>query len=214
MFSRFKNREEAAKILAKELLKFKDKKPVVLAIPRGGVVLAYEIAKELNAPLDIIIPRKLGSPGNPELAIGAVTEDGTAILNKNLIEELEIPENYIESEKERQIKEIKRRMKTYRGEEPPIDLKEKTLILVDDGIATGATMKAAINSIKKKGPSAIIVAAPVAPPNTLEDLKRIVDEVVCPVVFEPFFAIGQFYEEFSQVSDEEVIKLLKASRKE
>jgi putative phosphoribosyl transferase len=214
MFKRFKNRDEAAKTLGKELLRFKSKDSVVVAIPRGGVVIAYEIAEELNAPLDLIIPRKLGSPGNPELALGAVTEDGTTILNDNLVTELEIPRSYIESEKEMQIKEIRRRMRTYKGEEPPVELQGKTVILVDDGIATGATMKAAISSIKKSKPSAIIVAAPVAPPSTVEELKRMVDDVVCPVVFEPFFAIGQFYEEFDQVSDEEVIKIIKGSRKD
>lgn len=212
-YNRFRNREEAAKRLAKELLEYRGKNPVVLAIPRGGIIIAYEVAKALNAPLDLIIPRKIGAPGNPELAIGAVTEDGTTILNQRLVAELGISKDYIELEKEDQIQEIKRRIKVYRGDAPPQSLEGKTVIVVDDGIATGATMKAAIHSIRKQSPSTIVVATPVGPPDTIEELRREVNELVCLVVFEPFFAIGQFYEDFSQVSDEEVIRLLKLSRK-
>ena len=210
--ARFKNRGEAAKKLAGELLEYRWKNPVILAIPRGGVVIAYEIAKALNAPLDLIIPRKIGAPGNPELAIGAVTEDGTTILNQRLIDDLRIPKDFIELEKADQIQEIRRRTKVYRGDLPPLDLKNKTVILVDDGIATGATMKAAIQSVRRQKPSSIIVAVPVAPPDTVNELKKEVDKLVCPIVFEPFFAIGQFYEDFNQVSDEEVIKLLKLAK--
>jgi len=211
--NRFKNREEAAKRLAKELTEYREKNPVVLAIPRGGVVVAYEVAKALNAPLDLIIPRKIGAPGNPELAIGAVTEDGTTILNQHLVAELGISKEYIELEKEEQIQEIRRRIRVYREDAPPQSLEGKTIILVDDGIATGATMKAAIHSIRKQRPSAIVVATPVGPPDTVEELRREVDRLVCLIVFEPFFAIGQFYEDFSQVNDDEVIRLLRLSRK-
>ena len=211
--ARFKNREEAAKKLAGKLSEYCGKNPVILAIPRGGVVIAYEIAKALNAPLDLIIPRKIGAPGNPELAIGAVTEDGTTILNQRLIDDIGISKGYIELEKANQIQEIKRRIKAYRGDAPPLSLEGKTIIVVDDGIATGATVKAAIYSIRKQKPSAIVVAVPVAPPDTVKELRREVDNLVCSVVFEPFFAIGQFYEEFSQVSDEEVISLLRLAKK-
>jgi predicted phosphoribosyltransferase len=211
LFKSFKNREEAAKKLAKELIKFRGKNPVVLAIPRGGVVIAYEVAKTLNAPLDLIIPRKIGAPGNPELAIGAVIEDGTTVLNHGLISALGISKDYIESVKQEQIQEIKRRSKTYCGDAAPHELKKKTVIIVDDGIATGATMKAAIHSIRKKEPSSIVVATPVAPPDTLEELRKEVDELICLVAYEPFYAIGQFYDNFDQVSDEEVIKLLRSS---
>lgn len=214
LYKRFRNREEAAKRLAKELLEYLGKNPVVLAIPRGGIVVAYEVAKALNAPLDLIIPRKIGAPGNPELAVGAVTEDGTTILNQRLVAELGISKGYIELEKERQIQEIKRRIKAYRGDAPPQSLERKTVIVVDDGIATGATMKAAIHSIRKQHPSTIVIATPVGPPDTVEELRREVDKVVCLVAFEPFFAIGQFYEDFGQVSDEEVIRLLRLSRKD
>lgn len=212
-YSRFKNREEAGKRLAEKLLEWKEKNPVVLAIPRGGVVVAYEVAKALKAPLDLIIPRKIGAPGNPELAIGAVTEDGTLVLNEDLVAGLRIPEDYVETLREREMEEIRRRKKAYLGDIPPQSLRDKTVILVDDGIATGATARAAIKSVLRQKPLAVVVAAPVAPPETVRALEREVDRVVCLVVFEPFFAIGQFYEDFSQVSDGEVIEFLKRSRK-
>jgi len=208
-----RGRKEAGKKLAEELLEYRGKDNIVYAIPRGGVVTAYEIAKELGSPLDIIIPRKIGAPGNPELAVGAVTEDGTTILNNRLIAGLRISESYIESEKERQIEEIKRRVKAYRGEAPPKDLEGKTVILVDDGIATGATVRAAIHSIKRSRPSTLVVAVPVGPPDTIEELRGEVDRLVCLVSYEPFFAIGQFYEDFSQVEDKNVVNLLKRARK-
>ena len=213
-YKRFKNRQEAAKSLARELLEYQEKNPVVLAIPRGGVIIAREVCKELNAPLDLIVPRKIGAANNPELAIGAVTEDGTTILNQPLVTQLGVHREYIEQEKKRQIEEIKRRIKAYREYAAPQHLGEKTVILVDDGIATGATMKAAIHSIRKKKPSSIVVAVPVGPPETIEELKKEVNRVICLIVFKPFFAIGQFYEDFTQVSDEEVINILKISKRE
>jgi predicted phosphoribosyltransferase len=209
---RFKNRKEAGKRLAKKVLEHQGKSLVVFAIPRGGVVTAYEIAKVLDAPLDIIIPRKIGTPQNKELAIGAVTEDGTTILNTRLVTMLGIPDSYIKSEKTNQIEEIKRRVKTYRGTRPPTDFKDKIVILVDDGIATGATVRAAIHSLRKGNPSFIVVAIPVGPPDTLQELKQEVDQLICLLSYEPFFAIGQFYEDFSQVPDSEVITLLKKTK--
>lgn len=209
---RFKNREEAGKRLAKKLLEYRGKTTIVFAIPRGGVVTAYEIAKTLDAPLDIIIPRKIGAPGNQELAIGAVTEDGTTILNTRLVTMLGISDAYIESEKTKQIEEIKRRVKTYRGEHLPKDFEGKIVILVDDGIATGATVRAAIHSLLKGNPSFIVVAIPVGPPDTLKELKQEVDKLIYLVSYEPFFAIGQFYVDFSQVPDKDVITLLKKTK--
>ena len=206
---RFENREEAGKKLAKKLLEYRGKATIIFAIPRGGVVTAYEIAKVLDAPLDIIIPRKIGAPGNQELAIGAVTEDGTTILNTHLITILGISDAYIESEKIKQIEEIKRRVKTYRGEYLPTNIEGKTVILVDDGIATGATVRAAIHSLLKGKPSSIIVAIPVGPPDTIKELKQEVDKLICLVSYDPFYAIGQFYVDFSQVPDRDVIALLK-----
>jgi predicted phosphoribosyltransferase len=213
MFERkFKNRKEAGKKLAKKLLEYRRKTTIVFAIPRGGVVTAYEIAKTLDAPLDIIIPRKIGAPGNQELAIGAVTEDGTTILNTRLVTMLGISDAYIESEKTKQIEEIKRRVKTYRGEHLPKDFEGKIVILVDDGIATGATVRAAIHSLLKGNPSLIVVAIPVGPPDTLKELKQEVDKLIYLVSYEPFFSIGQFYVDFSQVPDKDVITLLKKTR--
>jgi len=207
----FRDRVEAGKKLATQLGEYKEKLTVILAIPRGGVVVGYEVAKALNAPLDIIVPRKIGAPQNPELAIGAVTEDGTTILNQSLVHEIGVNPKHIEQEKENQIKEIRRRIATYRGVRPPVKLKGKTVILVDDGIATGATVRAAIHSIMNQGASEVVVAVPVAPPDAILALKKEVNKVLCLITREPFYAIGQFYEDFTQVSDDEVVKLLKES---
>ncbi len=209
----FKDRIQAGQKLAEKLLEYKDKNVIILAIPRGGVVVAYEIAKVLNAPLDLIIPRKIGAPYQPELAIGAITQDGTIILNEDIVSYLPIPENYIKNEAERQKKEIERRLIKYRGNAIEPNLENKIVIIVDDGIATGATMLAAIASIRKKKPSKIVVAIPVAPPESLEKIKEYADEIICLQTPEPFFAIGQFYERFEQLEDEEVINILNKIRK-
>jgi len=209
----FEDRVEAGRKLAKELLTYRGQKIVVLAIPRGGVVVGYEVAKELNAPLDIIVPRKIGAPDNPELAIGAVTQDGTVILNPQLMQYLGVSEIYVQEEVRNQVNEIERRIKKYRGEKAYPSLKDKIVILVDDGIATGYTMRAAIASIKKQKPSILIVAVPVGPPDTIQTLKSEADKVVCLSTPEMFQAIGQFYRNFSQTSDEEVIHLLQLSKK-
>jgi len=205
---RFKNRAEAGKRLAEQLLEFRGQKPLVLAIPRGGVSIAYEIVKALHASLDLIISRKIAAPRNPELGIGAVTEDGTLLLNDELVAALQVTQDYIGAAKKREIKEIKRRKKAYLGERLVQSPENRTVILVDDGIATGATVRAAVQSIRRQKPTTLMVAVPVAPPETLKVLEKEVDKVICLLVFEPFFAIGQFYEDFRQVSDEEVIEIL------
>lgn len=210
----FNDRVEAGRQLATKLLEYVGKDVLVLAIPRGGVVVGYEVAHRLKAPLDVIAPRKIGAPGNLELAIGALTEDGTLILDQRLVKYYGISENYIKEEVERQLHEIKRRLHMYGGDRPYPNLKGKTVILVDDGIATGATMMAAIASIRKKGAEKIIVAVPVAPSSTLSKLRRNVDKLICLHTPEPFFAVGQFYRIFDQTSDEEVISLLKRNREE
>jgi predicted phosphoribosyltransferase len=208
----FSNRVDAGKRLAAALTDFKRKNAVVLAIPRGGVVVGYEIASELNLPLDVIIPRKIGAPDNPELAIGAMTEDGTIILDRNLVAYLRVPESYIKEESERQKDEIERRLKMYRKNEPYPTLKGRDVIVVDDGIATGSTMKAALASVKNRGAKTVIVAVPVGPPDTIKELKTLADRVVCLYMPEYFAAIGQFYSDFDQTSDAEVTELLKQNK--
>jgi len=205
----FKDRVEAGKRLAGELLDYRGKDAIVLAIPRGGVVVAHQIAQKLGIPLDLIISRKIGAPMNPELAIGAVSQDGAKVINFEVVDMLHVSESYIEEEADRQIHEIKRRMKKYKGESKPMPaLKGKIVILVDDGVATGATMRAAALSIRKQEPAVLIIAIPVGPRDTIMGLRNEVDRVVCLETPWFFNAIGEFYEDFAQVSDEEVIILI------
>jgi predicted phosphoribosyltransferase len=208
----FSDRVEAGKRLASAMRDFDGKNGIVLAIPRGGVVVGYEIAKALSLPLDVIIPRKIGAPDNPELAIGAMTEDGTIILDDNLITYIGVQRDYIKAESERQKHEIERRLKLYRQNEPYPSLKGLDVVIVDDGIATGSTMKAALASVKNRGASTVTVAVPVGPPSTIKELKKQADRVVCLYAPEYFQAIGQFYTDFNQTTDEEVIQLLKQSK--
>jgi putative phosphoribosyl transferase len=207
----FKNRVDAGRQLASALQSV-SKSAIVLAIPRGGLVVGFEVAKALSVPLDIVITRKIGAPDNPELAIGAVAEDGTAILDDGLVRMLQVSKGYISEEVEKQKMEIKRRLLRYRGDMPYPILEDREVIVVDDGVATGSTLKAAIMSIRKKRAKTIIVAVPVGPLNTVNELKRIVDNLVCLQTPEPFYAIGEFYDDFEQTEDEEVIKLLEMSK--
>jgi predicted phosphoribosyltransferase len=186
---------------------------IVLAIPRGGVVVGFEVAHALNISLDLIIPRKIRAPDNPELAIGALTEDGTVILDDELVKYLQVSEEYVREESERQRLEIERRLKLYRGDAPYPSLENREVVIVDDGIATGSTMKAAVASVRMRGAKTILVAVPVGPFSSIEELKREADNVICLYTPEPFYAIGQFYEDFTQTSDEEVRRLLMLSRK-
>lgn len=205
----FYDRYEAGQKLASALKKYRDKRNVIiLAIPRGGVVTGFEVAKALNVPLDIVVARKIGAPGNPEFAIGAVSEKGEIILNEETVSNYRISQDYIKKEAKSQRAEVKRRLAEYRGKKKPINLKNKIVIITDDGIATGASVKAAISSVKTENPKKIILAMPVAPPGTIEELKKQVDEAV--VIEKPsmFFAVGQFYQIFDQTSDEEVKKIL------
>lgn len=211
----FSNRAEAGKILgAKVKEKGYGKDSLVLGIPRGGVVVAKEVAKILKCELDIIIPRKLRSPFNPELAFGAISDDDSLVIDESLVSLLNISQEFIEQEKKTQLEEIKRRRKKYNMDKLLPDMKGKTVILVDDGIATGATMKAGVISVKKKKPEKIIVAIPVASPQSVEELKEITDEVICLYAPAYFAAVGQFYTEFSQTSDDEVIEILKKIKEE
>jgi len=204
---RFASREEAGQKLAEKLKKYKKENPVVLAIPRGGIVIGAKIAKALSAPLSLIIIRKLGAPGNPELAIGATTSKGGLIVDRELIDKLEITQNYLHTEHLKQLAEARRREKAYlTGRE--VDLVGQSVILVDDGIATGSTAEAAIRAISESVPLRTILAVPVAPPETVARLKSLVDDLVVLATPEPFWAIGEFYSSFPQVTDEEVIDIL------
>jgi predicted phosphoribosyltransferase len=189
----FLDRVEAGKRLAVALKATVDKGAIVLAIPRGGVVVGHIVARALGVPLDIIIPRKIGAPSNPELAIGAMTEDGTTILDERLIQQLDISKHYIKEESEKQKLEIERRLKLYRGDAPYPILKNREVVIVDDGIATGSTMKAALSSVRRRGAKKIIIAVPVGPESTIKELTDEADNVVCLFTPEPFYAIGQFY---------------------
>lgn len=209
----FNDRKVAGRMLALKLMDYTEK-AIVLAIPRGGVVVGYEVAHKLKVPLDIVVPRKIRAPYNPELAIGAVTEDGTMNLDQNLVEYLGVSKSYLEEESNRQRLEIKRRLRLYRGDTSFPNLKGLHVILVDDGIATGATVIAALASIRKKAPKSVVLAVPVAPPNTIEKLKSEADEVVFLAAPEPFYAIGQFYRDFAQESDDEVKRLLRQNKEE
>jgi len=207
----FTDRREAGRKLALLLDNYQNHKDVVvLGLPRGGVVVAHEISKSLNLFLDVICPRKIGAPFNPEFAIGAITETGQGIFNMSVIQRLGISDDYLRQEVEAEKKKAQHRLALFRKDLPPRDLKGKIIILVDDGLATGSTMKAAIQSVKAEGAKEIIVAVPVAPIETVEEIRQLVDKIVCPYTPSFFEAIGQFYEDFSQVDDEEVSKLLQA----
>jgi putative phosphoribosyl transferase len=208
----FRDRRDAGARMASRLMHYKGRAGViVLALPRGGVVNGFEIASRLGCPLDIIIIKKIGFPGQPELAVGAVAETGAVVLNERIASSFSVTREYIEDETERLKKEIQRRKALYRGGKGIVPLVDKTVILVDDGVATGATMKAAIAAIKDEGPARLVVAVPVASPEAEESIRKMVDEWVCLQSPEEFMAIGSFYEDFAQVSDEEVVELLKAA---
>ncbi len=205
----FEDRREAGKALARELAAFRGQEnALVLGIPRGGVVVAREVAEALDVPLDVYITRKIGAPYNPELAVGAVASDGTLILDHQLAKRLGVSQDYIDAESERQEREIKRRMSEYRGDRPGLELKGKVVILVDDGVATGATTLATIEAIRTQKPSKLVLAVPVGPRDTIQRLKQKVDELYCLHAPEVFWAVGAFYNVFDQTSDDEVKALL------
>jgi len=206
---KFRDRADGGKKLAQKLEAYRDKSnTIVIGLPRGGVVTAYQIARELHLPLDIIVPRKIGAPFNPELAVGALTQEGTCVWNAELMQRLGLtPADLAHTIAEEQA-EAARRLATYRGNRPPLDLKNKTVILVDDGIATGATMRAAIASAHAMGAHKVIVAVPVAPQDTLDLLRQEADEVICAYVPTFFGGVGAFYEMFPQTTDAEVIDIM------
>lgn len=209
----WRDRREAGRHLAEALKEFKNRDVIVLAIPRGGVVVGDEVATALNVLLDIVVPRKIGAPFNPELAIGAIAADGSKVLDQDLIQRLDVSEKYLKGEIERQTEEIKRRMSEYRGDRPPLKIEGKTLILVDDGVATGATTLAAIKYLRNMKPAQIILAIPVGPPETVEKLRKEVDRLICLSGPSLFYAVGQFYEQFEQTTDAEVIEIMSVHKK-
>lgn len=205
----FKDRTDAGKQLAARL-HFLHGQPnlSVLGIPRGGVVVAAEIARALAAPLDVFIAHKLGAPFNPELAIGAITSTGEVLLDETLVVELRLSNKDIEREIVYQRQEIARRLEVYRQHRPPLDVQNKTVVIVDDGVATGSTMLAALRALRQARPARVILAIPVGPPETIQRLGLECDQVVVHATPEPFWAVGRFYTHFGQTSDEEVIELL------
>lgn len=208
----FKDRTEAGNRLAEKLQEYKDKKnTLVIGLPRGGVPVAYQVSRQLGLSLDIVCPRKIGAPMHKEFAIGAITETGEGIFDANVISRLNIKQDYIQKEVEKEKWRAKNRLETYRQGKGKRNLKDKTIIIVDDGLATGSTMKAAIQSIKSEGADKVVVAVPVSPPDTLEEIEALVDHVVCLQTPLYFQAVGQFYTDFSPTEDEEVIALMRSS---
>jgi predicted phosphoribosyltransferase len=205
----YADRRDAARRLKESLAGYGVHHPLVLGIPRGGVVIADVIAQDLNADLDVVLTRKLGAPGNPELAIGAVAENGTVLIRQQIAEKVGVDEDYIQAEKTRQVAEIRARRERYRAVLPKVSLQGRTVILADDGIATGATMQASVWAAREEDPGRIIVAVPVGPHDAIERLARDADEVICPYIPEYFYAIGQFFDDFGQVGDEEVMEILR-----
>jgi predicted phosphoribosyltransferase len=205
----FLNREDAGRQLGRELKRLPLRDPLVLAIPRGGVVTGAAIAREIGAELDVVLAHKLRSPIQPELAFGAVGEDGEIYLNHHVEEVTGVTEEYLEQERMRQLEEINRRKERFRAVRPTASLEGRSVILTDDGIATGSTMFAAIEFAKGHAPHEVIVAVPVAPPDRLETMRRRCDRVICLEAPFAFWAVGQFYESFEQVEDEEVVELLR-----
>jgi len=207
---KFADRSDAGRRLAGKLMQFKERRPVILALPRGGVAIGFEIAQALGAPLDIVLVRKIGVPWEPELAVGAVTDGATpeTFIDWDLAADLGVAESYLEEERARQLAEIERRRETYCADRPPAEIREHTAIVVDDGIATGATMRVALRAMRSRGPSHLVVAVPVAPPDTLAKLSKTADETICletPIGLE---AIGFYYRDFHQMTDAEVTELL------
>lgn len=210
---RYQNRQTAGILLAKALHAYANRDDVlILALPRGGVPVAFEIAKALQAPLDVFIVRKLGVPGHSELAMGAIAMGGAHVFNDEIIDELRIPQTAIQSVIEKEQQELKRREIAYRGSVTFPSIVNKTIILVDDGIATGATMRAAIKALRSLHPAKIIVAVPVADKQLCEQMQPLVDEFVCPLRPLYFYAVGAWYDDFSQTEDEEVYHLLKEAK--
>ena len=210
----FRDRREAGRRLAEALSGYRRRRPFILAVPRGGIVVGYEVAVALDAPLDVVVPRKLRAPYNPELAVGAVAHDGSVYFDSPLVSSLRIPEAYLKEGTATQLDEIRRRMTVYREDRPQPELTGRAAIVVDDGIATGSTMIAALRAVRGIKPDALVAAIPVAPPEGVESLRAEADDVVCLYTPTLFYAVGQFYDDFSQTTDDEVVFLLRRREQE
>lgn len=210
----FRDRTEAGRVLADRLAAYANyPDAMVLALPRGGVPVAFEVAETLNLPLDIFVVRKLGLPGHEEFAIGAIASGGARVLDQDLIRQLSLSDEIIEHIVAREQRELERRERTYRGQRPMLDVRDRIVIIVDDGLATGSSMRAAIAALRQKRPKKLIVAVPVGARMTCSELEALADEVICLETPENFSAVGLWYRDFSQITDEEVIDLLERNRK-
>jgi putative phosphoribosyl transferase len=215
MVTPFRDRAQAGQFLATKLKGYVGRRDVlVLALPRGGVPVAFEVAKALNAPLDVFLVRKLGVPGNEELAMGAIATGGVLVLNDDVVQGLDIPDNVIDAVASEERRELERRERAYRGDRPSPYVQGRTVILVDDGLATGSTMRAAVAALRRQQPTHIVVAVPIAAPSTCDEFRSEVDEIVCAITPEPFYAVGLWYADFSQTTDKEVHDLLERAAHE
>jgi len=206
----FADRRSAGRLLAGQLLRFKPERPLVLALPRGGVPVAFEVAEQLDAELDLLLVRKIGAPHHPEFGIGAVIDGANPqiLVNQDVVAQLAVPSDYIRDEAHRQLREIERRREQYLGGRKSVPVTGRTVIVVDDGIATGSTVRAALRAIRQKKPAKLILAVPVGAPDSILSLNSECDEVICLVTPDPFFAVGAHYDDFHQTTDEEVRQLL------
>jgi putative phosphoribosyl transferase len=210
----FKDREDAGRRLAERLSRYRDERPIVFALPRGGVPVGYEISRALRVPLEVFVARKLGAPGQPEFGIGAVAPGGVRILNEDVVRRLGIPDDYVERITELETAEVERRLRHFRGERPQPEVRGRTVILADDGLATGVTARAAVRALRRLEPRRLVLAAPVCAAQSSELLGPEVDELVCLEAPPDLGAIGFWYRDFSQTTDEEVIELLERARRE
>src|SRR5438105_4199701 len=213
--SLFEDRRDAGRQLAAALAHYESSRPVVLALPRGGVPVGFEVAKALAAPLDVLLVRKIGAPGHEELGLGAIVDgqDPQVVLNEEVVRAVMPPPGYIEAEKARQLAEIERRRRHYVGDRPAPSVTGHTAIVVDDGIATGGTVKAALRGLARHDPARLVLAVPVAPADSLRELEAECDDIVCLATPEPFYAVGPHYRDFTQTEDDEVVRLLAQARR-